>query len=721
MSSSDPLAQLKQELADCWSREQANYRRALLEQLRQKGRDHLDQLARDLEAWPQAEFDVGALLEGSSAGRIGFEGLDGVFSAVRLMDRAAHQGAVLEILLSSALQFADRVAVLLTRTDGIEVWGSQGWSGESADLLAGRRLDTSAKVLERLARGCGVIRAEPSELPELAVLFGASLPAEAVLVPLVLRDHLAAALYADRVRSDLPLVLKALQILVLLAQQRLELQALSHRLETPTLWLESELSGAGLPLWDPQAVVRATVGAAGVAASEVGEPAAAFLEESVAPFVEEPAAAFVEERQALSVTSEELAPAESAASAAPEEQVEALVFGTESDTEAAVAFEEEEPTGSWLGAPRAEEPAPAFAAAASYEVEPPLLERDRLGEGATPSAAPPEVAETPDSFVAEFELVPEVELPREPAEVTAPLVGAPSLESSASEGTPWSRIEEGPVSETFQVSELEPPPPPTKTLDLPPIGPPPEAVVQPPAPPVGLETRAMQLGSAILETPPPSWREPEISEDATVLVRRPQPEPVPGQSEDATLLVRRPEAEPTPDLSKDATVLVRRESPAPELPRIPAPPSPELPIREPRPDPSAAETSAESTSGGSSTLDQTQSRRAPTEVVPPPDVEGPGLAFRPGGFERRTSGDPLHEEARRLARLLISEIKLYNEEQVEEGRRNRDLYHRLREDIDRSRQIYEERVHESVRATVDYFQQELIRSLAGGDPRALGI
>ena len=58
---------------------------------------------------------------------------------------------------------------------------------------------------------------------------------------------------------------------------------------------------------------------------------------------------------------------------------------------------------------------------------------------------------------------------------------------------------------------------------------------------------------------------------------------------------------------------------------------------------------------------------------------------------------------------------------MEEGRHNRDIYHRLKDDIDRSRQIYEERVHESVRSTTDYFQQELIRSLAGGDPRALGI
>ena len=89
---------------------------------------------------------------------------------------------------------------------------------------------------------------------------------------------------------------------------------------------------------------------------------------------------------------------------------------------------------------------------------------------------------------------------------------------------------------------------------------------------------------------------------------------------------------------------------------------------------------------------------------------------------QRASGEnALHEEARRLARLLVSEIKLYNEEQVEEGRRHRDLYLRLKEDIDRSRQIYDERVHDSVRGTTDYFQQELVRSLAGGDPRALGM
>ena len=83
--------------------------------------------------------------------------------------------------------------------------------------------------------------------------------------------------------------------------------------------------------------------------------------------------------------------------------------------------------------------------------------------------------------------------------------------------------------------------------------------------------------------------------------------------------------------------------------------------------------------------------------------------------------DQLHEDARRLARLLVSEIKLYNEEQVEEGRRKHDLYERLREDIDRSREMYEQRVDPVILKSTDYFYQELVRILAAGDPRALGI
>ena len=86
-----------------------------------------------------------------------------------------------------------------------------------------------------------------------------------------------------------------------------------------------------------------------------------------------------------------------------------------------------------------------------------------------------------------------------------------------------------------------------------------------------------------------------------------------------------------------------------------------------------------------------------------------------GDEERR-----LHNDARRFARLLISEIKLYNEQKVAEGRSEHDLYDRLREYIDRSREMYDKRVKAEVAARYDYFHGELVNTLAEGDAAKLG-
>lgn len=80
----------------------------------------------------------------------------------------------------------------------------------------------------------------------------------------------------------------------------------------------------------------------------------------------------------------------------------------------------------------------------------------------------------------------------------------------------------------------------------------------------------------------------------------------------------------------------------------------------------------------------------------------------------------IHNDARRFARLLVSEIKLYNEKKVLEGRQAHDLYDRLREAIDRSREMYDKRVQPPVAAKFDYFHYELVNSLAEGNAERLG-
>jgi hypothetical protein len=91
----------------------------------------------------------------------------------------------------------------------------------------------------------------------------------------------------------------------------------------------------------------------------------------------------------------------------------------------------------------------------------------------------------------------------------------------------------------------------------------------------------------------------------------------------------------------------------------------------------------------------------------------PVAASAPIGSEEDSS-------ARRYARLLVSEIKLYNEAAVRVGREKRDLLDRLRPEIERARRLYEERVAPSVGARAVYFQQELVHTLADGDSALLG-
>jgi hypothetical protein len=80
---------------------------------------------------------------------------------------------------------------------------------------------------------------------------------------------------------------------------------------------------------------------------------------------------------------------------------------------------------------------------------------------------------------------------------------------------------------------------------------------------------------------------------------------------------------------------------------------------------------------------------------------------------------PAHEKARRFAKLLVEEIKLYNQTKVAEGRARGDLYSRLREDIEKSRAAYHKRYGESV-SDVDYFTQELMRILADNNRAVMG-
>jgi hypothetical protein len=109
---------------------------------------------------------------------------------------------------------------------------------------------------------------------------------------------------------------------------------------------------------------------------------------------------------------------------------------------------------------------------------------------------------------------------------------------------------------------------------------------------------------------------------------------------------------------------------------------------------------------------------APPVFTPPAKASksGQSAASVPGSETEQRA----HNDARRFARLLVSEIKLYNAAKVNDGRRNYDLYERLKDEIDRSRKVYDKRVSPTVAARFDYFYDELVQTLAEGDPAKLG-
>lgn len=182
---------------------------------------------------------------------------------------------------------------------------------------------------------------------------------------------------------------------------------------------------------------------------------------------------------------------------------------------------------------------------------------------------------------------------------------------------------------------------------------------------------------------------------------------------------------------------IQPRTPRPAPPATPAAPAPEAAADEPQQDATQIETAPQA--------EAVAEPAPPAETAVPPAVEEQHVveeqpAAQPAGFAnplgtaRRYSGGtdaelpvpvsdeerPQHVGARRFARLLVSEIKLYNEPKVNQGRVEGDLYDRLREDIDRSRAMYDKRYAASVGSRYDYFHHELVNTLAEGDESKLG-
>lgn len=107
---------------------------------------------------------------------------------------------------------------------------------------------------------------------------------------------------------------------------------------------------------------------------------------------------------------------------------------------------------------------------------------------------------------------------------------------------------------------------------------------------------------------------------------------------------------------------------------------------------------------------------APIEPVPPPTPAVPEAPAAPAApaRSRRTGGKSKEDRAKRLARVLVSDILVYNREKRDQALQDGTLMATLSEEIKKSWELYKEKVGPEVAQSTNHFKEALNEILADG-------
>ena len=96
-------------------------------------------------------------------------------------------------------------------------------------------------------------------------------------------------------------------------------------------------------------------------------------------------------------------------------------------------------------------------------------------------------------------------------------------------------------------------------------------------------------------------------------------------------------------------------------------------------------------------------------LPPPPDADALPDAERDS-----------HKKAHRFARVAVQDLISYHRDKIEQGRRNKNLFSLLKEDIEKTRENYQKRFGQTPARAFDYLHFEMVSKLAGNDLSMLG-
>src|SRR6185295_10763423 len=262
MSLSERIHDLNREIGATVERAIAELRQEISQRLHASNEEIQHRLKDLAPALPPAflsheEFAHSEREVDAQARRDALSGLRDGFAAI---DRARSQAEILAALLRESARYASRAAVLLVRGGELQGWGSEGF-GEADAAVRQLVLAAQDGPWQRLIQGQGSLRLSAGDCAGLCSRVESPLPRDGVLVPLVLRDRVAAGLYADRLDGE-ELGVEALQILAHAAAQAIETLPFRERAATATLALAGEENGSSAAAPEPAAAAEPEIEAA---------------------------------------------------------------------------------------------------------------------------------------------------------------------------------------------------------------------------------------------------------------------------------------------------------------------------------------------------------------------------------------------------------------------------------------------------------------------------
>jgi len=110
----------------------------------------------------------------------------------------------------------------------------------------------------------------------------------------------------------------------------------------------------------------------------------------------------------------------------------------------------------------------------------------------------------------------------------------------------------------------------------------------------------------------------------------------------------------------------------------------------------------------------------PAPIVPASVPASAPAGAAPDWDDLSAADRRLHLSAQRFARVKVAEMRLYRADAVKAGRAQQDLYAALRDWIDEGRESFRRTFVTASPTMVDYFHQELVRTLANDKAAWLG-